>query len=383
MLTVGVAKEIMTGETRIALTPETVKKLRAAGFGVAVESGAGLRSHFTDKTYIDAGAALTNHTGALGADVVFKVHKPEFDEIRHLKRGGVLISLLDMCHDDGTFDALADQGVDSFALEMMPRLSRAQTMDVLSSQANIAGYRAVLEAARLYGRFFPLMMTSAGSAKPARVIVLGAGVAGLQAIATARRLGAQVWAYDVRPEVKEQVMSLGAKFIEFDLGESGSGSGGYAKALSPEAQKKQQAMLQEELKKADVIVSTALIPCMPAPVLITEDAVKGMREGTVIVDMAAATGGNCPLTEPDQIVNKHGVILCGWTNFPALMPSDASNFFARNVYNFLMHMVEKSGDTLTFRDFFADELTSMTLITHQGKVRFETTRTAKKKERKG
>lgn len=382
MMKVGIPKEVTAGETRVAATPETVKKLRAAGLGVNIEAGAGSGAHFTDDAYREAGAEITTKGGALGSDVVFKVHKPELDEIRLMKRGARLISLLDMCHDDGTFDELAEQGVDSFAMEMMPRLSRAQTMDVLSSQANIAGYRAVLEAARLYGRFFPLMMTSAGSAKPARVVVLGAGVAGLQAIATARRLGAQVWSYDVRPEVKEQVMSLGAKFIEFDLGESGSGSGGYAKALSPEAQKKQQAMLQEELKKADVIVSTALIPCMPAPVLITEDAVKGMHEGAVIVDMAAATGGNCPLTEADKIVNKHGVILCGWTNFPALMPSDASNFFARNLYNFLVHMLEKSGDDLVFRDFFADELTSMTLITHQGKVRFETTKTAKKKERK-
>ena len=261
---------------------------------------------------------------------------------------------------------------------MMPRLSRAQTMDVLTSQANIAGYRAVLEAARLYGRFFPMMMTSAGSAKPARVVVLGAGVAGLQAIATARRLGAQVWAYDVRPEVKEQIQSLGAKFIEFDLGESGSGSGGYAKQLSPEAQQKQQHMLQEELKKADIIISTALIPCMPAPVLITEDAVKGMHEGAVIVDMAAATGGNCPLTVPDEIVNKHGVILCGVTNFPALMPSDASNFFARNLYNFLMLMLEQTDGAWRFKDWFADEITTMTLITHQGKVRFETTKKSKK-----
>jgi NAD(P) transhydrogenase subunit alpha len=292
----------------------------------------------------------------------------------------VLISLLDMCHDDGTFDALADQGVDAFALEMLPRLSRAQTMDVLSSQANIAGYRAVLEAARLYGRFFPMMMTSAGSAKPARVVVLGAGVAGLQAIATARRLGGQVWAYDVRPEVKEQVLSLGARFIEFDLGESGSGSGGYAKALSPEAQKRQQQMLQEELKKADVIISTALIPCLPAPVLITEDAVQGMHEGAVIVDLAAATGGNCPLTEPDRIVTKHGVILCGVTNFPGLMPSDASNFFARNVMNFFLQMLEREGDRWRYKDYLVDEITSMTLITHQGKVRFETTKMAKKKK---
>src|SRR3990170_5790023 len=376
---VGIPKESMHDETRVAATPETVKKLRAAGLGIAVEQGAGIGSHFTDEAYRAAGAEVVDHARALAADVVFKIHKPTFDEIQRLKRGAVLISLLDMCHDDGTFDALAAQGVDSFALEMMPRLSRAQTMDVLSSQANIAGYRAVLEAARLYGRFFPMMMTSAGSAKPARVVVLGAGVAGLQAIATARRLGGQVWSYDVRPEVREQVQSLGAKFIEFDLGESGAGAGGYAKQLSPEAQKKQQHLLQEELKKADVIISTASIPCMPAPVLITEDAVKGMHEGAVIVDMAAASGGNCPLTEADKIVVKHGVILCGFTNFPALMPSDASNFFARNVMNFLVQMLEQADGAWRFKDFFADELSSMTLITHQGKVRFETTKTAKKK----
>ena len=377
---VGIPKESTAGETRVAATPETVKKLRAAGLTVAIETGAGLGAHFTDAAYREAGADIVEHAQALGADVVFKIHKPTPQEIRHLQRSGVLISLLDMCHDDGTFDLLAGQGVDAFALEMLPRLSRAQTMDVLSSQANIAGYRAVLEAARLYGRFFPMMMTSAGSAKPTRVVVLGAGVAGLQALATARRLGAQVWAYDVRPEVKEQIMSLGAKFIEFDLGESGAGSGGYAKALSPEALKKQQHMLQQELKKADVIISTALIPCMPAPVLITEEAVQGMHEGAVIVDMAAATGGNCPLTEPDKIVVKHGVILCGVTNFPALMPSDASNFFARNVYNFLMQMLDTSDGAFKFKDWFADELTSMTLITHQGKVRFETTKNAKKKK---
>ena len=378
---VGIPRETTAGETRVAATPESVKKLRAAGLAVALESGAGLSAHFPDTAYQAAGAEIVDHARALASDVVFKVHKPTSAEIRRLKRGSVLISLLDMCHDDGTFDLLADQGVDSFALEMMPRLSRAQTMDVLSSQANIAGYRAVLEAARLYGHFFPMMMTSAGSAKPARVVVLGAGVAGLQAIATARRLGAQVWAYDVRPEVKEQVQSLGAKFIEFDLGESGSGQGGYAKVLSPEARVKQQHLLQQELKKADVIVSTALIPCMPAPVLITEEAVEGMPEGAVIVDLAAATGGNCPLTVPDQIVLKHGVIICGITNFPALMPSDASNFFARNLYNFLMLMLDISNGTPQFKNYFDDEITSMTLITHQGKVRFETTKNAKKKKR--
>ncbi len=375
----GIPKEYTAGETRVAATPETVKKLRADGLAVAIETGAGLGAHFTDEAYAAAGAEIVDHAHALAADVVFKIHKPTPAEIQRMKPGAVLISLLDMCHDDGTFDLLAAQGVDSFALEMIPRLPRAQTMDVLSSQANIAGYCAVIEAARLYGRFFPMMMTSAGSAKPARVVVLGAGVAGLQAIATARRLGAQVWAYDVRPEVKEQIQSLGAKFIEFDLGESGTGSGGYAKALSPEAQKKQQQLLQEELKKADIIVSTALIPCMPAPLLITEETVKGLHEGAVIVDLAAASGGNCPLTEADQVVVKHGVILCGYTNFPALMPSDASNFFARNVYNFLMQMLDPSNGALRFKDHFADEITATTLITHQGKVRFETTRKAKEK----
>jgi NAD(P) transhydrogenase subunit alpha len=374
----GVPKEITAGEARVAATPDTVKKLCTAGLSVSIERGAGLGAHFTDEAYAASGAELVDHARALGSDIVFKIHKPTPPEISRMKRGAVLVSFLDMCHDDGTFDLLADRGVDALALEMMPRLSRAQTMDVLSSQANIAGYRAVLEAARLYGRFFPMMMTSAGSAKPARVIVLGAGVAGLQAIATARRLGAQVWAYDVRPEVKEQIQSLGARFIEFDLGESGSGSGGYAKQLSLEAQKKQQQMLQEELKKADVIVSTALIPCMPAPVLITEEAVKGMHEGSVIVDMAAATGGNCPLTEPDRVVIKHSVILCGVTNFPALMPSDASNFFARNLYNFLMHMLDLDNGAPQFKDWLADEIAAMTLITHQGKVRFETTHKAKK-----
>jgi NAD(P) transhydrogenase subunit alpha len=375
---IGIPREITPGETRVAATPETVKKLRAAGLAVSVESGAGAGAHYTDDAFRQSGAAVVDNAKAFGADVVFKIHKPNAYEINRMKRGSTLISLLDMCHDDGTFDLLAAQGVDAYSLEMMPRLSRAQTMDVLSSQANIAGYRAVLEAARLYGHFFPMMMTSAGSAKPARVVVLGAGVAGLQAIATARRLGAQVWAYDVRPEVKEQVQSLGAKFIELDIGESGAGQGGYAKVLSHEAQDRQQALLQEELKKADIIISTALIPCRPAPVLITEDAVRGMHEGAVIVDMAAANGGNCPLSEPDKVVVKHGVILCGYTNFPALMPSDASQFFARNLHNFLLHLLDRENGEIRFKDPLADELSSMTLITHQGSVRFETTKNAKK-----
>ena len=214
----------------------------------------------------------------------------------------MLVTLPGLCEDDGTLKSLAENNVDLLALERIPRISRAQSMDVLSSQANIGGYRAVLEATVQYKRFFPLMMTSAGSAKPARVVILGVGVAGLQAIATARRLGAQVWAYDVRPETSEQVESLGAKFIELDLGEEGSGEGGYAKELSDEAKKKQQQMLSEELQKADVLISTAAIPCRPAPRLITEETVKGMREGSVIIDMAAATGGNCELTEAGAVI---------------------------------------------------------------------------------
>lgn len=369
----GVPKEMTAAETRVAATPKTVRNLRAMGLTVAVESGAGLHSYYTDDAYRQAGAEIGDRAQALAADIVLKIHKPTPGEIHHIKRGAVLIALLDSHRDDGTLDLLAEQGVDCFALERMPRLSRAQGMDTLSSQSNIAGYRAVIEAAWLYGRFFPMMMTSAGSAKPARVVVLGAGVAGLQAIATARRLGARVWAYDVRPEVKEQVQSLGARFVETNLGTADTNHDGYAKPLSAEDRERQQRMLTEELKKADVVISTALVPGGPAPILITEEAVRGMREGAVIVDLAAAAGGNCPLTEADRTVIKHGVILCGYTNFPARMPGDASDFFARNVYNFLLLILDRSNGTLRPKDYLADEITSATLVTHRGKVRVELT----------
>ena len=235
-------------------------------------------------------------------------------------------------------------------------------MDALSSQSNIAGYRAVLEASIHYGRFVPLMMTSAGSAKPARVVVLGVGVAGLQAIATARRLGGDVYAYDVRPEVNEQICSLGAKCIELDIGESGAGEGGYAKELSEEAKQKQQQLLSDELAKAHIIISTALIPCRPAPTLISEEVVKNMREGSVIVDLAAANGGNCPLTEADKVVNKHGVIIIGHTNYPSLIAADASAFYARNLANLIDIMVEPTDDGLDFKNFDDDEITQAALV---------------------
>ena len=357
----GIPRESAAGETRVAVTPEIVKKLITNGFEVSVETGAGTAADFADAAYAEAGAEVVDTASALGADIVVKVRKPTHDEIAGLTSGSVLIGFLELCEDDGTLQALQDKGVRMLAMERMPRISRAQSMDALSSQSNIAGYRAVLEAANRYGRFLPLMMTSAGSAKPARVVVLGAGVAGLQAIATARRLGAEVWAYDVRPETKEQIQSLGAKPIELDLGESGSGEGGYAKELSAEAKARQQQLLADELAKAHVIITTAMIPCRPAPVLITEDVVKRMRDGSVIVDLAAATGGNCPLTEKDKVVVKHGVTLVGYTNFPALVASDASAFYGGNIKNLLDIMVEKGEQGLVLKDFDQDEITKTML----------------------
>ena len=368
---IGIPKEIVSGEQRVTATPETVGKLVAAGYSVLIERGAGLLSHFRDEVYKEAGGQLVSTAEeALRADLVLKIHKPSSTEISQMTSGAILLSYLDMCHNDGTWDRLAQQNVSAIALEMIPRISRAQNLDTLSSQANISGYRAVLEATRLFARFFPMMMTSAGSVKPARVVIIGAGVAGLQAIATAKRLGAQVWAYDVRPEVKEQIQSVGAKFIELDIGEDGTGEGGYAKELSQDAQEQEQRLLTEQLKQADIIISTAQIPCMPAPVLITEEAVNAMCAGAVIIDMAAASGGNCPLTEVDKTLIKHGVILCGITNFPSLMPTDASNFFARNLMNMVLLMKELSDLKIDITQCLEDEIISSSLITHGGKLRF-------------
>jgi NAD(P) transhydrogenase subunit alpha len=252
---------------------------------------------------------------------------------------------------------MVQKGITAIAMERIPRISRAQAMDALSSQSNIAGYRAVIEAAAHYGRFLPVMMTAAGSAKPARAVVLGAGVAGLQAIATARRLGADVYAYDVRPETREQILSLGAKTIELDIGESGSGEGGYAKELSEEARQRQQEQLSDELAKAHVIITTALIPCRPAPVLIPAGVVERMREGSVIVDLAAATGGNCELTEKDAVVTRHGVIIVGHTNYPAMVASDASAFYAQNLFNLLGIMVDAAESGPELKDLKDDEIT--------------------------
>lgn len=369
---IGIPKETRDGETRVALTPDAVKRLcgKRKGLEIAVESGAGVAAHFPNEDYAELGAQIVNTSGALSADIVLKVHRPTEKEVGKMKGGALLISLIEPFTDDGLMGKIADAQVSAIGLELIPRISRAQSMDVLSSQANIAGYRAVIEAAANFGRFFPTLMTAAGSAKPARVIILGVGVAGLQAIATARRLGANVAAFDIRPEVKEQVLSLGAKFIEIDIGEDGSGAGGYAKELSEDAKARQQAGLSEKLKKADIIITTALIPGRPAPLLVTEDAVKGMKAGTVIVDMAAANGGNCALTEKDKTVVKNGVIIIGNTNFLALMPSDASNFFGRNLVNILELIIPPEEPPVIKLDL-EDEIIAAALVTHEGNVRFK------------
>jgi H+-translocating NAD(P) transhydrogenase subunit alpha len=359
---IGIPLETAPGETRVASIPEVVKKLIGKGFEVMFEVGAGLRAGYPDEEYAAAGAQPTDRAGAFDVDLLLKVRRPDAADVEALRPGGLYIGLLESCGEDEILSAMLAKGVRVLGMERMPRTSRAQSMDALSSQSNIAGYRATLEAAARYGRFLPMMMTSAGSAKPARLVVLGVGVAGLQAIATARRLGADVYAYDVRPETQEQIRSLGAKPIELDLGESGSGEGGYAKELSEEAKAKQQTALSDQLAKAHVIITTALIPCRPAPVLVTEEVVKRMRPGSVIVDLAAANGGNCPLTVAGEIVERHGVTIVGLTNFPALVPADASAFYARNLANLIEIMFTPSESGPVLKDLAEDDITAAMLV---------------------
>ena len=359
---IGIPLETQAGETRVASTPEVVKKLVGKGFAVMVETGAGARAGYPDAEYVQAGAELTDRAGAFDVDLLIKVRRPSAGEVEAMSPGGLFIGLLESCGEDALIAAMVAKGMRVLGMERMPRTSRAQSMDALSSQSNIAGYRATIEAAARYGRFMPMMMTSAGSAKPARLVVLGAGVAGLQAIATARRLGADVHAYDVRPETREQIVSLGAKPIVLDLGESGAGEGGYAKELSDEAKARQQAALADELAKAHVIITTALIPCRPAPVLLTEDVVRRMRPGSVIVDLAAANGGNCALTVADEVVERHGVTIVGLTNYPALVPADASAFYARNLFNLIEIMVQPGAAGPELKDLALDDITAAMLV---------------------
>ena len=351
---VCVPREPGPGEHRVALTPETVKKLRSTGFQIVLERGAGVHAGFPDDLYEDAGAELANRAERLdGVDGIVRVGRPAADDVQAMQPGTVLIGFLQPLTDDEGIARLRERGVVAFAMESIPRITRAQSMDALSSQATVAGYKGVLLAADRSPKLFPMLMTAAGTIAPARLLVLGAGVAGLQAIATARRLGAVVSAFDVRPSVAEQVESLGATFL--DLGISGEESeGGYALELTPEQQEAQQRALEERIPDFDVVISTAAVPGRPAPRLIPAAAVESMRPGSVIVDLAADTGGNCELTSPGHEIAHTGVTIVGFTNVPSLMPQDASRLYARNVVALLEHLAP--GGTLALD--FSDEITS-------------------------
>jgi len=376
---IGVPLETAAGETRVAVTPETAKKLKAQGHAVRVQSGAGVAASATDEAYAAAGAEITDRAGALGCELVLKVRAPDADELALMKSGAALVGMLNPFDGDG-LARIAAAGLTSFALEAAPRTTRAQSMDVLSSQANIAGYKAVMMAADKYQRLFPMLMTAAGTIKAARVVILGVGVAGLQAIATAKRLGAVIEASDVRPSVKEQVESLGAKFIDVpyetaEEREAAEGVGGYARPMPQSWMDRQKVEVAKKVAAADIVISTALIPGRAAPVLITEEMVKSMKPGSVIVDMAAGKGpegpsggpgGNCPLTEAGRTVVKHGVTIVGETNIPALVAADSSSLYARNVLDFLKLVIAKEG---AFQVPMDDDIVVACLMTQGGEVK--------------
>ncbi len=362
---VAIPKERAADERRVALVPDTAAKLIAATLEVSVESGAGAGAYIPDDAYEKAGVKVVKSADALlkDADAVLKVQAPDASEVGQLKSGSVLISFLQPATQADIVKALAKRGVTAFSLELLPRISRAQSMDALSSQASAAGYKAVLMAAGRLGKFFPMMMTAAGTVAPARVLVMGAGVAGLQAIATARRLGAVVSAYDVRPAVKEEVQSLGATFIELAL-ESQLGEGGYAREQSEEFLHKQRELIGEHVMKSDVVITTAAIPGRRAPLLVTGEMVKGMRPGSVIVDLAAESGGNVELTQAGEDVDVAGVTVIGTRNVPSTMPLATSQLFARNVANLLLHLVKDGAINLDFQD----EITKGACVTHAGEI---------------
>ena len=371
---IGVPAETTAGETRVALTPETAKKLVAQGHTVRVQSGAGVAASVTDAAYQAAGAEITDIDGAFAADIVLKVRSPDDAEAARMKPGTVVVGMLNP-FDAAGLQRLATAGLTSFALEAAPRTTRAQSMDVLSSQANIAGYKAVMMAADRYQRFFPMLMTAAGTVKAARVVILGVGVAGLQAIATAKRLGAVIEASDVRPSVKEQIESLGGKFIEVSYDtdeekEAAVGVGGYAKPMPASWLARQQVEVAKRVALADIVISTALIPGRAAPTLITEDMVKSMKPGSVIVDIAAGKGadglgGNCPLSEADKTVFKHGVTIVGETNLAALVAADASALYARNVLDFLKLIVTKESG---LKIDLEDDIVAACRMTQDGQI---------------
>lgn len=364
---IAIVREIDAGEPRVAATPDTVKKFKALGAELAVEPGAGVRSGILDADYEAAGAAIATDA-ASNADIVLKVRRPEASELSRYKRGALVIAIMDPYGNDAALKAMADAGVSAFAMELMPRITRAQVMDVLSSQANLAGYRAVIEAAEEFGRAFPMMMTAAGTVPAAKVFIMGVGVAGLQAIATARRLGAVVTATDVRPAVKEQVESLGAKFLavedeEFKQAET---AGGYAKEMSKEYQAKQAALTAEHIKKQDIIITTALIPGRPAPRLVSAEMVRSMKPGSVIVDLAVERGGNVEGVKAGQVAEVDGVKIVGYTNVAGRVAASASNLYARNLLSFAETLIDKAAKAVAVK--WDDELVKATALTRDGAV---------------
>jgi proton-translocating NAD(P)+ transhydrogenase subunit alpha len=367
MVKVFIPKEQRPEETRVAATPETVKRLIKSGFEVTIEAGAGKRASFSDVDYGTAGAAIaTDRSETLGhADLVLVVNPLPPEDLRHLREGAVLAGFLAPYDDPASVTRLAEAKVSSLAMELVPRISRAQSMDALSSQASIAGYKAVLLAATRLGRYFPLLMTAAGTIKPSRVVIMGAGVAGLQAIATAKRLGAVVEVSDIRPAVKEQVESLGGKFIDLPMEESGEGKGGYAKEMTPEFLARQREIVKKHLAAADVAITTALIPGRPAPKLILKDMVEAMGPGSVIVDLAVAQGGNCELSKKDEEVVHNGVLILGPSNLPAShMAKDASTLYARNLEALVTLLLDDGAINVNLED----EVIAGSLLTHEGKV---------------
>jgi len=366
---VFVPKEITEGETRVACTPDTTKRYVKEGFDVVVESEAGRHAHFTDEHYRAAGAKVVSGAEAEAAwgtaDIVFRVYPITPEEASKIKEGALLIGFMSPHKNLDSVRILRDRKVSTVAMELVPRISRAQSMDALSSQASISGYQAVLMAATYLDKYFPLLMTAAGTIQPAKIVIMGAGVAGLQAIATARRLGAVVEVSDIRPTVKEQVESLGGRFIDFPLDESGEGEGGYARELTPEQLKAQQEIVRQKVVAADAVITTALVPGRPAPKLITEDMVKEMRDGAVIVDLAVEQGGNCELSRSGDMVVAHGVTIIGHPNLPASTPADASLLYSRNIQALLLDTLSEGEVVLNLED----EILDGALLTHNGEVR--------------
>ncbi len=367
---VGVIKETKEFEKRVALSPDVVKLLRKKEFEVIVETGAGEGSCFSDQDYLDAGAIVGPASAVFSADVLLKVNLFTREEVAQMKDGGACISYMYAYQHPEVVDALNQKSISSFSMDAVPRISRAQKMDALSSQANLAGYKSVILGANYLGKIFPLLMTASGTITPAKVLIFGAGVAGLQAVATAKRLGAIVEVSDVRPETKEQVESLGGRFLTVEGAESVKIEGGYAKEVSAEFLEKQQQLIRDKIKDADLVITTALVMGKKSPILVTEDMVKSMKTGSVIVDMAVESGGNCAVSEKNKTVVKHGVTLVGESNLPSLLSVNASQLYATNISTLLLHLASKDGFALDLEE----EITKGVLITHQGELVHEFTK---------